>query len=100
MGAPPVAQIQFRGKVQQLWIGDSVSYEYIRVPALDRKHCDMSAFRKHPRYGGLANSDLFKGMLARIRKERFKGDQLRLDAIPDGVSVDTSGFLAVVTLEV
>lgn len=59
----------------------------------------MNAFRTHPRYGGLANSDLFPGVLARIRKERL-GDKIRLDAIPEGVGVDTSKFLAVVTIDV
>jgi hypothetical protein len=42
---------------------------------------------------------LFPNALRRIRADKFKGDMLRLDRIPEGVSVDTSGFLAVVTFK-
>lgn len=97
-----MAKIQFKAKVQTVHFSDtSRNYEYLRVPELDRKHCDMRAFRSHPKYRGYANSDLFKGMLKRIRKEVFAGsDILKLSAIPAQVTVDTSGFLAIVTIEV
>ena len=97
-----MARIQFKGKVQTMRNADddSAVYEYIQVPEFDRKHCDMNAFRIHKKYGSYANSDLFKGMLNRIRKDVFGGKVLKLNAIPDGVQVDTSGFLAVVTLDV
>lgn len=95
------ARIQFKGKVQTMYnIHDIVAYEYIQVPVLDRKHCDMNAFRTHPKYGSYANSDLFPGMLSRIRKDKFGGTVLKLNAVPEGVHVDTSGFLAVVTFYV
>jgi hypothetical protein len=68
-----MATIKFRGKVERLLNMDgTLCYSYIRVPALDRKHCDMHAFRTHPKFGGYANSDLFVGMLKRIRSDRFK----------------------------
>mgnify|MGYP006977239969 FL=1 len=97
-----MARIQFKGKVQTMRNADddSAVYEYIQVPAFDRKHCDMNAFRRHKKYGPYANSDLFKGMLNRIRKDVFGGQVLKLNAIPEGVQVDASGFLAVVTLDV
>jgi hypothetical protein len=96
-----MARIQFKGKVQRVTnMDDTLAYEYIQVPVLDRKHCDMAAFRSHAKYGGYANSDLFKGMLARIRSDRFGSGMLKLSAIPEGVNVDTSGFLAVVSIEV
>ena len=98
-----MATIIFKGKVQDmLYSGETVpSYQYIKIPVLDRKHCDMSAFRNHPRYGGLANSDLFKSLLARIRRDIFGNSQvLKLSNLPAGVTVDTSGFLAIVTIEV
>lgn len=96
-----MAQIKFKGKVQSVYnMDDSIAYQYIQVPALDRKHCDMGAMRQHPKYGSYANSDLFKGMLNRIRKTVFGGEMLRLDRIPESVTVDTSGFLAVVSLDV
>lgn len=96
-----MAKIQFKGKVQTMFnVDNTVAYEYIQVPKFDRKHCDMGAFRQHPKYGSYANSDLFNGFLSRIRKDHFGGQVLKLNAIPEGVQVDTSGFLAVVTLDV
>jgi len=96
-----MARIQFKGKVQTMYsVDDTVAYKYIQVPEFDRKHCDMGAFRQHPKYGPYANSDTFKGFLSRIQKDHFGGKVLKLNAIPDGVQVDTSGFLAVVTLDV
>ena len=96
-----MAKIQFKGKVEKVYnMDNSVCYEYINVPQLDRKHCDMHAFRIHPKYGAYANSDLFKGMLKRIRSEYFANGILRLDAIPEVVNCDTSGFLAIVSFEV
>ena len=87
-------------------VNDDLLYEFIVVPKLTRKHVDMGAARIHPKYGGLANSDLFEsGVLSGLRKTVFKdshgGDQriVRLDQIPHGVQVDTSGFLAHVSFE-
>lgn len=94
-----MAQIQFRAKVQTVYnVDDTVAWRYIQVPTLTRKHCDMSAFRSHPKFGGLANSDLFPNILAKIRREVL-GETIRLDKIRDGVTVDESGFLAVVTFD-
>jgi len=96
------ARIQFRAKKEAVtFAGDSEpSYYRVKVPVLDRKHCDMSAFRLHAKYCMYANSDLFKGMLARIKRDAFGGEYLRLDRIPEGLEVDESGFLVVVTLYV
>ena len=96
-----MARIEFKAKVQTMWnMDDTIAYTYIQVPQLDRKHCDMHAFRTHEKYGGLANSDLFKGVLKGIRARFFKDGWLRLNSVPDGVLVDTSGFLAKVTIDV
>jgi hypothetical protein len=101
-----MARIEFKAKVQTVYNMDhSVAYRYVQVPAFDRKHCDMCAFRTHPKYGGLANSDLFQGILRRIRDERFPwsvngAKAFKTDAVPDGVTLDESGFLATVTLNV
>lgn len=95
-----MATIQFRGKIEQAYTMEGEpAFQQIKVPELTRKHCDMAAFRTHPRFGGLANSDLFPGILARIRREKL-GDYIRLDRVPDGVQVDDSGFLAVVRVDV
>lgn len=95
-----MAHIQFRAKIITVYnIDDTVAYKYIPVPTLGRHHCDMNAFRQHRKYGGFANSDLFTGMLKRIRSE-VTGDKIRLDAIPENVTVDVSNFLATVTFNV
>ncbi len=82
---------------------DTVAYHDVQVPVLARRHCDMSAFRKHPKYGSLANSDLFAGILKRIRRDTIGGEyqeSIRLDRVPANVTIDESGFLAEVTITV
>jgi hypothetical protein len=96
------AVITIRAKVLASHYSDgTLAKRYVQLPKLQRAHCDMQAFRDHPRFGAYANSDLFAGMLARIRKE-IAGDsgQLNLAKLPENVTVDTSGFLAVVTISV
>jgi hypothetical protein len=97
-----MATITFKAKPRAVYNHDeTLAYTYLDVPQFTRKHCDLDAFRRHPRYGGFANSDLFPGILNRIRRETFGSPaQLRLDRIPPGVTVDDSGFLAIVTLSV
>lgn len=96
-----MAKITFKGKLQTMYSADdTVAYQYITVPAFARSHCDMRAFRVHPKYGSYANSDLFTSILARIRKEIFNTGILKLNAVPNIVSVDSSKFLTVVTFEV
>ena len=96
-----MARISFQGKPIQVYnVEGTPAYRYIAVPALARRHCDMAAFRQHPKYHGLANSDLFPNVLARIRRDTFGGkDIVRLGNIPAGVDVDTAGFLATVSWE-
>lgn len=61
----------------------------------------MPAFRKHPKFGGFANSQLFPNMLSRIRRDITNaGGWIRLDRLPENVTIDESGFLAVVKIEV
>ena len=91
-----MAKITFKAKPVKVYnMDDTLAYEYIQVPVLDRKHCDMQAFRQHPKFGPYVNSDLFKGMMSRVLPKT-----IRLDAIPEGVTVDLSGFLAVVSIDV
>jgi hypothetical protein len=95
-----MATITFRAKPETIYnMDDTVAYRRVKVPELRRGHCDMPAFRRHPRYGGLANSDLFPNVLARIRRDHL-GEYIRLDNIPAGVRVDDSGFLAAVSIDV
>lgn len=99
-----MARIEFKAKAQAVYNpDDTLAYHAVRVPKLERRHCDMAAFRTHPKYGGLANSDLFPDILARIRRDVFglkHTDHLRLDQIPDGVMVNRSGFLTEISVEV
>jgi len=94
-----MASISFKAKVETVYnIDDSVAYLRVKVPKLERKHCDMQAFRFHPKFGGIANSDLFPNALERLRRDRL-GDYVRLDKIPENVTIDTSGFLAKVSFD-
>lgn len=95
-----MATIRFKAKTWFLRTGDK-RISCVTVPELKRSHCDMAAFRDHPRYGSYANSDLFPGMLRRIRENTVgETGTLRLDCLPQNISADTSGFLAVVTITV
>src|SRR3546814_9559032 len=87
--------IVFRAKVETIHnMDDTVAFRHVKVPNLARRHCDMAAFRADHRYSSYANSDLFPAMLGRAVKALGVGEHIRMDAIPSGVSVDTSGFLA------
>lgn len=98
------ATIQFRAKVEKVYnMDDTLAYECVRVPNIERKHCDMAAFRSHKKIGPYANSDLFAGIIRRSLKDILgttSATVIRLDNVPAGVSVDTGGFLALVTIEV
>lgn len=73
----------------------------LKVPELSHNHCDMVAFRQHPKFGIFANSDLFPNALARIRCDILGRRQfLKLSDLPPNITVNASGFLAVVTVDV
>lgn len=92
--------VTFKAKVETVYnMDETIAYRRIKVPSLARRHCDMEAFRKHPCYGGWANSDLFSALLARAAKTAEVGPYIRLDRVPACASVDESGFLATVTLD-
>lgn len=96
-----MAQIKFKTKLKSMYIvGGTFDYDYVQVPEFKRSHCDMQAFRSHSKYGAYANSDLFLGMLSHIRKNTFKNGILKMNEIPDGVHVDTSGFFVSVSFDV
>lgn len=96
-----MAAITFKAKPHDMLNADgSIAYRFVQAPKLTRSHCDMAAFRQHPRYGGLANSDLFPNLLSRIAHDRGLTGFVRLDRVPEGVTVETSGFLAVVSIDI
>lgn len=84
------AHISFRVKPVLHEHGDY----YINVPKLKRRHCNMSAMRSHKRLGSYANSDLFEGVLARVRRDMFGNNKgFFLSKAPEGVTVKRGGFL-------
>lgn len=94
-----MATVTFKARPEKIYnMDDTLAYERIKVPALTRSHCDMPAFRKHPKFGGWANSDLFLGMLNK-QVRALTGNHIRLGAAPAGVTLDSSGFLTAVTIE-
>ena len=91
--------IKFKAKVETIHNMDGTfAFQRVKVPAFSRNHCDMAAFRKHPRFGSYANSDLFPSMICRALTALGVGSHVRLDDIPASVTVDASGFLARVTV--
>lgn len=59
-----------------------------------RTHCNMNAFRRHPKYGPYANSDLFDAILARIRHDQFGNrDGFKMSEKPSNVKVIEGDFL-------
>lgn len=98
-------RIAFKAKPVQVYNPDgSVAYVAVKVPELKRSHVDMHAARRHPRYSGIANSDLFPGVLAKIRRELVgeynPSGHVRLDKLPEGFSVRRVGPLIEVSWEV
>lgn len=91
--------IEFKGKVNQIYNPDnSPAWQEITVPVLSKKHCNLPVLRQHPRLGGIANSQLLPAALSRLRKQLFPTGVLRLDQLPEGVTVDQSKFLTVVRI--
>jgi hypothetical protein len=91
--------IEFKAKVETIYNPDDTpAWQWVKVPAIDRKHCDMPAFRLHAKFGAYANSDLFKNLLARELKTLGVKEYIKLHELPPSVTIDTSGFLARVTI--
>lgn len=96
-----MARIAFKAKPETVYDHDrSPAWVQLKVPSLERRHCDMAAFRQHPKFGGLANSDLFKGILARISRDVAPNGYLRMDRLPENVTVHAGAFLWNVHIEV
>jgi hypothetical protein len=97
------ATIKFRAKAETVYnMDDTVAYVEVKVPVIGARHCNMHEFRSHRIIAGFTNSELFPGILKGVLKRLgvSVGGYIRLDQIPEHVSVDTSGFLAAVTIAV
>lgn len=94
--------IAFKAKRQRVMNADGTDgYTFVQIPKITRAHCDMAAFRAHPKFGGYANSDLFPSIIKRALHRHGIGQVIRSDRpLPDGVTVDDSGFLTVVRIQV
>ena len=93
--------ITFRAKVEKIYnMDDTLAFERIKVPSITRSHCDMAGFRNHKKIGAYANSDLFKNLISTAIRDLGVSDYVRLDKAPPSVAIDTSGFLAKVTITV
>ena len=92
--------ITFKAKPEPVYNveDNSVAYRRVKVPKLGCRHCNMKSFDRDRNWGPYVNSDLFPGMLSRALKKAGIVEYIRLDAIPENVTVDTSGFLASVTI--
>lgn len=93
--------ITFKAKPQRVMtMEDTLHYEFVKVPALTRAHCDMAAFRSSKKFGDYANSDFFLSMAKRALMAMGVGPTIKLNAVPAGVTIDTNGFLATVTITI
>jgi hypothetical protein len=74
----------------------------VKVPAMSQRHCvDLHAWRSsRGRLASLVNSSLFSGALRRALTDLGIGEYLDLDRLPAGVTADTTGFLAVITIQI
>ena len=96
-----MATITFKAKAYDVRnVDGTLAFSAVNVPTLTRSHCNMNAFRSHPKFGGLANSDLFSNVLWHESNGIALASESGFDTIPEGVTVDASGFLAIVTVNV
>jgi len=90
--------IQFRAKIREFVDGERY-FDLKRT--IGAKDADRDALRRHPVFGAYANSNLMDGILrghvSRIFRNR---DWCSMNELPPGVTVDDSGFLAVVSIEI
>ena len=92
--------ITFKAKPKPVYQMDgSLAYHEIKVPAIKTHHCDMAAFRSDKKYGGFANSDLFPAMIKRGLIKAGIRAYIHTDCVPDNVTIDNTGFLHTVTID-
>ena len=93
-----MAKITFKAKAGILHRDSTTVVEY-KIPRLSRNHCDMEAFRRHPKYGYLANSDLFVNLVNNLARKLYPTGYIRVDNLTDGTTIK-SGYLSTITIEV
>lgn len=90
-----MSTIQFKTKVRTMHEADDSKSPYVELKReVSRHDCNLRP-HQHTYY----NSDLFPSMLNRAyRAVTGNREWLLLSQLPEGVTVDTSKFLAVVTI--
>lgn len=85
--------ITYKTKVKNLSTGEQfIDYK----KTVTRKDCDLLP-HQHPMY----NSDFFGGILNKAHKKAINNrDWCRLSELPSNVSIDTTGFLAEVSIKI
>lgn len=91
------AVITFKAKLD-------TDYNRIKFPRFTSSHVNMAIMRSHPIYGGLVNSNMLNGMLDRAARKALGCSRttqyLDINNLPDTVTIDTTGFLAKVTINI
>lgn len=76
------------------------SGEWVEVPHLCLQHCFLADFKAHPSWRKLISSLELDETLEEHTTRLFGGARrLDLSAVPEGVSVDMFGALAIVTID-
>ena len=93
--------VRFKAKPETIYnMDETPAWTWVKVPKLTRTHCDMDAFRQDVRFRSYANSDLFLSLLTRTLEKAGIKSHIRLDDIPNFVTIEPVGFLYTVTIEV
>src|SRR5690554_1096752 len=92
--------VVFKAKVQELDKPCVVSgmKRWVNLPKLERKHLNQTVALKHPKIRSYVNADILPALLQRELKRQGIGTQIDVDNPPEGVTVDTSKFLAEVSI--
>lgn len=103
---PAIIEFVAKTKTVETVYGD-LAYSYVKIPDLCRRHCDMRSFHRHNKFNMYTNSDLFNGLINRevrkISKRFWTGNRESYMFVvgeePENVTIDSSGFLAKVRIE-
>lgn len=108
---PTSVAVTFRCKLSKQggqvpdWFPVDPGRRWVSLPALRSTHIDKDAARRSERFGAYANSDLLvpllvRGMVASGAAKRMSDGTIRVWLDHEAVTVDESGFLAVITVAV
>ena len=94
-----MALLQFKTKGEKVWLTDTTFQTRFAIPkTLNSKHCDMAAFRQHPKYGDYANSVFFPSMLKRAIDLLYPKGYVTNENKTENTTIK-DGFLTVISIE-